>query len=240
MRWGPDGVPTRTDTNGNRWRGRWRWQWARRACRRRRGLHAGPEGPPGQDPAQDRGLLQPVQVPGRGRAGGHPQHEPHRPDQPAAARPPDRPGDRRPGLREPQPLRRPDDRPADHHRPDRRRPELPQQRHRPERHAGPARRPVLPPPVDAAPLLHRNPHGRDPEPPGQRRRGCPGGHHRHRQLGHQQPGRRDQHDHRDVPARLAPRAPVPGHGPVLPVPHLPRRARSGARSPPRPRSPWPR
>ena len=57
-----------------------------------------------------------------------------------AAQAADRPGHRRQGLHEPQPVRRADDRHPDRLGADRRRPELPQQRHRPERHAGPAER----------------------------------------------------------------------------------------------------
>ena len=162
-----------------------------------------------------------VQVAHRPR--GDPGDEPHRAHQPAPARPAHRPGHRRWQLPEPEPVRRADDRAADHHRAHRRRPELPQQRHRPERHAGPARRPVRPPAEHAAPLLHRDAHRRDPEPAGQRHRWRPGGRDRHGQLDHEQPGDRDQHDRRDVPARLAARAPVARPDAVLPVPHLPRR-----------------
>ena len=55
-----------------------------------------------------------------------------------------------------------------------------------------------------------------------------------------QPRDRDQHDHRDVPARLAADAAVARHAAVLPVPHLPRR-----QGPPRgqrrdPEVAWPR
>ena len=184
------------------------------------GLRADPQGTPRAHAPAHRGLLHAVQAPGRGRPGRDPGDEPDRPGQPAPARPPARPGDHRPGLREAEPVRRADDRAADHHGPDRRRAELPQQRHRPERHAGPARRAVRPPPGDAAPLLHRDADGRDPEPTRQRRRWRPGGRDRHGQLDHQQPGDRDLDDDRDVHPRLAAGPPVPRPHAGLPVPDL--------------------